>query len=95
MDFHRIRVMLWIKLFFRSTHIAEQHLFLCFLQYLLLMLSNLWVVLAFFWLGSGSEIVLGSTHIVQQLLFSMFPSILTFDLFFTFWGPKGLLLDSM
>ena len=25
------------------------------------------------------QIVLGSTHIVQQLLFSLFPSILTFD----------------
>ena len=25
---------------FRSTHIAEQYLFLCFLQFLLLMLSN-------------------------------------------------------
>ena len=39
---------------------------------------------------------MGSTHIVQQLLFSLFPSILTFDFdlilgsFFTFWGPNGL-----
>ena len=40
------------------------------------------------------QIVLGSTHIVKKLLFSLFPSILTFDfdlilgLFFTFWGPN-------
>ena len=37
----------------------------------------------------------------EQLLFPMFPSILTFDfdlilgLFLTFWGPNGLLLGSM
>ena len=51
-----------------------------------------------FWgLGSVSEIVLGSTHIVNKLLFSIFPSILTFDfdLILTFWGPKGLLLGSI
>ena len=46
LGFHRIRVM--VLNIFRSTHIAEQHLFLCFLQFLLLMLSNLRVVLAFF-----------------------------------------------
>ena len=51
-------------------------------------------------LRSGSEIVLGSTHIVQQLLFSMFPSILTFDFdlilgsFLTFWSPNGLFFGS-
>ena len=27
----------------------------------------------------GSKIVLGSTHVVEQLLFSIVPSILTFD----------------
>ena len=27
----------------------------------------------------GSKTVLGSTHVVEQLSFSMFPSILTFD----------------
>ena len=86
--FHRIRVM--VLNIFWSTHTAEQYLFLCFLQFLLLMLSNFFsnlrVVLAFlgpnvlFWvLRSGSEIVLGSTHTVQQLLFSLFPSILKFD----------------
>jgi len=41
---------------------------------------------------------LGSTHVVEQLLFSIVPSILTFtfDLisgsFLTFWGPNGLFL---
>ena len=47
------------------------------------------------------QIVLGSTHIVQQLLFSLFPSILMFDfdfilgLFLTFFGPNRLFLGSM
>ena len=47
------------------------------------------------------QIVFGSTHIVQQLLFSLFPSILTFDfdlslgLFLTFWGDNGIFLSSM
>ena len=36
--FHRIRVM--VLNIFWSTHTAEQYLFLCFLQFLLLMLSN-------------------------------------------------------
>ena len=41
---------------------------------------------------------MGSTHVVEHLLFSMFPSILLFDfdLIFwsslTFWGPNGLFL---
>ena len=39
---------------------------------------------------------MGSTHVVEQLFFSIVPSILTFSfdlilgLFFTFWGPNGL-----
>ena len=39
-----------------------------------------------------------STHVVEQLSFSMLPSILTFDFdlifgsFFTFWGPNGQFL---
>ena len=39
---------------------------------------------------------LGSTHVLEQLLFSMFSSILTFDFdiifesLFTLWGPNGL-----
>ena len=48
-------------------------------------------------LGSmlGSKSVFGSTHVVEQLSFSMNPSILTFkfDLilgsFLTFWGING------
>ena len=43
-----------------------------------------------------AQIVLGSTHIVQKIIFSSFPSILTFDFdlilgsFFTFCGPNVL-----
>ena len=46
----------------------------------------------------GSTTVLGSTHVFEQLSFSMFPSVLIFvyDLilgsFFTFWGPHELFL---
>ena len=44
--------------------------------------------------------VLGSTHVVEELLFSIVPSILTFDFdlilgsFFTFGGPNGLFVGS-
>ena len=55
--------------------------------------------MGYFWgLETGLKTVLGSTHVVKQLLFSMVPSILTFDFdlilgsFLTFWGPNGLLL---
>ena len=50
----------------------------------------------FLGLGKGWKIVLRSTHVVEQLSFSMLPSILTLDFdlnlgsFFTFWGPNGL-----
>ena len=43
----------------------------------------------------GSTTVLRSTHVVEQLSFSLFLSILTFDFdlilgsFLTFWGPNG------
>ena len=43
---------------------------------------------------------MGSTHVVEQLSFSMFLSILTFDFdlilgsFFTFWGHKRIFLGS-
>ena len=46
-------------------------------------------------LGSGSKTVLGSTHVLEQLLFSIVPSIMTFDIylslgsFFPFWALKG------
>ena len=53
----------------------------------------------YFWgWGQGSKIVLGSTYVVEQLSFSMFASILTFDFdlifgsFATFWGPNGLFM---
>ena len=42
--------------------------------------------------------VLGSTHVVEQLSFSLFLSILTFDFdsifgsFLTLWGPNWLIL---
>ena len=44
-------------------------------------------------LGKGSKTFLGYTHVVEQLSFSMFSSILIFDFylilgyFFLFWGP--------
>ena len=49
-------------------------------------------------LGKGSKTVLGCTHVVKQLSFSMFPSILTFDFdlilwsFFIFWALMGYFL---
>ena len=49
----------------------------------------------FLGLGKGPKTVLGSTHAVKQLAFSLFLSILTFDFdlifgsFFTFGGPNG------
>ena len=52
----------------------------------------------FLGLGWGSTTVLGSTHVVEQLSFSLFLSILMFDLdlilgsFLTFLGPNGLFL---
>ena len=52
----------------------------------------------FLGLGKGSNTVLGSTHVVEQLSFSMFLSILIFDFylilgsFFSFWVPTGYFL---
>ena len=49
-------------------------------------------------LDKGLKTVLGSTHVVKHLSFSLFLSILTFDFdsyfgsFLTFWGPNGLFL---
>ena len=64
-----------------------------------------WVILNLFGqfqaiLGVGlcSKIVLVSSNIVEQLSFSLLPSILSFEfdlilwLFLSFWGPKGLFL---
>ena len=51
-------------------------------------------------LGKGSNTGLGSTYVVEQLSFSLFLSILTFDfdlilgLLLTFWGPNKLFLGS-
>ena len=48
-------------------------------------------------LGKSSKTVLGYTHVVEYLSFSIFPLILTFDFdlilwsFLTFWCPIGLL----
>ena len=67
-----------------------------------LILGTFWTFLGpiglFFGLGKGSKTVLRSTHVVEQLSFSMFTSILTFDFdlilgsFWTFLGPTGLFL---
>ena len=46
----------------------------------------------FLGMGEGSKTVLGSTYVVEQLSFSMSPSILTFDFDLTFWGPNELVL---
>ena len=49
-------------------------------------------------MGYGLTTTLGSTHVVEELSFSMFLSILIFDFgiilgsFFTYWGPNGLFL---
>ena len=49
-------------------------------------------------MGYGSSTVLGSTHVVEQLSFTLSLSILTFDFdsilgsFFTFWGTSRLFL---
>ena len=46
----------------------------------------------------NSRTVLRFTHVVEQLLFSIVPSIQTFDFdlilgsFLLFWGPNGLIL---
>ena len=49
-------------------------------------------------LGKGLKTVLGYTHVVEQISFSMFPSIPTFDFYlilgviFSFRGPNRLFL---
>ena len=68
---------------------------------------NFWVIFYFLGhnglilgLGQGSYAILGSTHVVEQFLFSMIPSILTFEFdlilgpFSTFWSPNGLFWGS-
>ena len=52
----------------------------------------------FMGLGKVLKTALGSIHVVEKLLFSIVPSILTFDFdfifgsIFTFWGPNGISL---
>ena len=67
---------------------------LCIFQFLLLVLSKLRVIfgllgakIGYFEDWDQAQNVLGSTHIGQQLLFSLFSSILTFffDLMFVFF----------
>ena len=55
--------------------------------------------MGYFWgLSRIEKTILGSTHVVEKLSFSMFLSILTFDFdlilgsFFTFWCSIGLRL---
>ena len=56
--------------------------------------------ITYFGIGVGLQTDFGSTHVVEQLLFSINPSILTFDfdlilgLLLTSWGPYGLFLGS-
>ena len=72
---------------------------MCF--YLILgLFFTFWVLMGYFGGWGQVQIVLGSTHLVQQLLFSLFPSILMFDFdlimefFSTLLGPNGLFLGS-
>ena len=58
--------------------------------------------MGYFWgRGMVQKNVLGSPHVVEQLLFSLVPSILTFEFelilvsFLNFWGPNGLFLGSI
>ena len=50
--------------------------------------------------GNGPKTVLVSPRVIEQVSFSILPSILTFDFdlilgsFLTFWGPNGLFLGS-
>ena len=57
---------------------------ICFLCYLQFPTNN-------FGVGVGFNIIIRSTHVVEQLSFSMLPSILTFDfdfgVIFDFLGP--------
>ena len=95
MGFHR----LWFKICFRSTYVFYVAFNFIYLKgnsfYLFGAKSRLFA-------GWGQvQIVLGSTHIVQQLLFFLLPPILTFDYdsiwgsFLTFWGLNGLFLGPM
>ena len=60
-----------------------------------------WTLMGYFWVKCGvKNTVLGSKHVVEQLSFSMFPWILTFEFdlilgsFLSFWGPNRLVSRS-
>ena len=99
--YNRVRQMFWgLLMQLKNFH------FHCFYQFRRLILTQFWghfllfgaLTGYFLGLGKGPKTVLGSTHVVKQLSFSLFLSILTFDFnlilgsFFTFWGPNGLFL---
>ena len=56
--------------------------------------------MGYFWVSVGFKNCFGSTHVDEQLLLSIVPSILTFDFdlllgsFLNFWGPNGSFLGS-
>ena len=81
---------LWSKIFFRSTHVAKQHMFSLspsilafnFIQFK----GNFFLAFGgkeidYFEGWSQAQIVLGSTNIVQQLPFYKFCFIVSKDLF--------------
>ena len=92
-----------------STHVFEQLSFSMFPSILTFDFDLILWSFFTFWGPNGlflglekcyKKTVFESTHVVEQLSFSMFPSILTFDFdlilgsFLTFWGPNGLFLGS-
>ena len=56
--------------------------------------------MGYFWVQCRVQNFFRSTHVVEKISFSMFPSIQTFDFdlilesFLSFWGPNGLFLGS-
>ena len=88
-----------------STHVVTQLLFhvvpsiLTFnFDLILWSFFTFWALMGYFWAHTLGlkQIVLGATHVVEQLSLSVLPSILTFDfdLILAFWGPNGLFLGS-
>ena len=91
-----------------STHVVEQLLFSIVPSILNFEFDSIFRLFFDYWgpmdyglflgLGQSSKTVLGTNHVVEQLLFSIVSSILTFDFdlifgsFFTFWGTDGLFL---
>ena len=78
-----------------NSYICFNLIFGSFLSFWVIFFSFLGPNGLFWGLGKGSKIVLWSTHVVEQLWFCRFPSILVFDLYlvgviFDFLGPNGL-----